>query len=248
MSMYKFGKLLKKTDHRTLKLKNYLTSTLPAPPIEYSSIKRVCENLNVSYDSKGFSTLFPLDGNDELGDCTIAALSHAITVYRGLIKQNKVLLENDVTSLYLKLANGVDTGLAELDVLNYWKSNPVADDEILAYVSVDHTNHNEVKQAITLFGGVYTGMNVQENAISDFDSGNCWTPGILTGDGHAVFTAEYGPNTISVLTWGNLQLGTWDWWDSSVEEAYVILPPEAQTEGFTPGFNFEQLKTDLSQL
>ncbi len=248
MFKYKFGKLPKKTDKRTLKFKSYLTSILPAPPIEYSAIKRVCENLNIPYDSTGFSKLFPLDGNDTLGDCTIAALSHAITVYRGLIKQNKILPENDVTSLYMKLANGQDTGLAELDVLNYWKSNPVADDEILAYVYVDHTNHNEVKQAISLFGGVYTGINVQENAIEDFDAGNCWTPGTLTGDGHAIFTAAYDPITVSVITWGNTQLGTWEWWDQCVEEAYVILPPEAQTEGFTPGFNFEQLKEDLSKL
>jgi hypothetical protein len=36
------------------------------------------------------------------------------------------------------------------------------------------------------------------------------------------------------------------WWDECVDEAYAILPPEAEKTGFTPGFNFAQLKADLA--
>jgi hypothetical protein len=50
---------------------------------------------------------------------------------------------------------------------------------------------------------------------------------------------------VTVLTWGNTQQATWDWWDECVDEAYAILPPEAEKSGFAPGFNFAQLKTDL---
>jgi hypothetical protein len=31
-----------------------------------------------------------------------------------------------------------------------------------------------------------------------------------------------------------------------VDEAYAILPPEAEQAGFAPGFNFAQLQTDLA--
>jgi hypothetical protein len=51
-----------------------------------------------------------------------------------------------------------------------------------------------------------------------------------------------------VLTWGNTQQATWAWWDECVDEAYAILPPEAEKSGFAQGFNFAQLKADLNDV
>jgi hypothetical protein len=34
----------------------------------------------------------------------------------------------------------------------------------VCYVAIDPSNHELVKQAVTLFGGVYIGFNVQQNA------------------------------------------------------------------------------------
>jgi len=42
------------------------------------------------------------------------------------------------------------------------------------------------------------------------------------------------------------QQATWAWWDECVDEAYAILPPEAEKPGFAPGFDFAQLKADLT--
>ena len=50
---------------------------------------------------------------------------------------------------------------------------------------------------------------------------------------------------VTVLTWGNTQQATWGWWDECVDEAYAILPPEAQNPDFAPGFNIAQLQADL---
>jgi hypothetical protein len=33
-----------------------------------------------------------------------------------------------------------------------------------------------------------------------------------------------------------------------VDEAYAILPQEAEKNGFAPGFNFAQLQTDLQDV
>ncbi len=81
MSHYRFGKHPPKIDYRTLRFKNYLTSKLAAPPASADVLGRVYKDLGTSNTSQ----LFPMDGNDTLGDCTIAALAHAITTYRGLI-------------------------------------------------------------------------------------------------------------------------------------------------------------------
>ncbi len=243
MPNYRFGKHPPKVDYRTLRFASYLTAKLAPPPPSVNVLTRVYQNLNTT----NAPALFPMDGNDTLGDCTIAALAHAVTAYRGMISSIKdVMPKQDVVKLYMHLTGGVDSGLNELDVLNYWRQNAVAGDKILTFVSIQPKNHAHIEQAIHLFGGVYLGFQVQQNCIQEFDARQPWTPGPLTNDGHAVFAVEYDPKGVTVLTWGNTQQATWAWWDECVDEAYAILPQEAQTPGFAPGFDFAQLKTDLS--
>ncbi len=244
MPNYRFGKHPPKQDYRTLQLKKYLTAALAAPPPSLNILQRVYEKLNISDPT----VLFPIDGNDALGDCTIAALAHAVTVFRGLIGKKKIWSQKNVVKLYYHLTGGVDSGLNELDVLNYWQSHPGSGDKILAYTSIDVKNHTHVQQAIQLFGGVYLGFQVQQNCVEEFQAGQPWTPGPLTADGHAVFAVGYDATDVTVLTWGNTQKGTWAWWDECVDEAYAILPPEAKKADFTPGFDFEQLQADLADV
>jgi hypothetical protein len=189
--------------------------------------------------------LFPMDGNDTLGDCTIAGVAHAITTYSGLVGKEAIMQKQAVVKLYMHLTGGIDSGLNELDVLNYWQSNIVSKDKIVAFVSIDPKNHTHIQQAIKLFGGVYLGFQVQQNAIQQFDARQPWTPAPLTQDGHAVFAVQYDQNYVTVLTWGNTQQGSWAWWDECVDEAYAILPPEAKDPRFAPGFNLTQLQADL---
>src|SRR6266852_4420283 len=107
------------------------------------------------------------------------ALAHAVTVFRGLIGKKKIWAKQNVVKLYFHLSGGVDSGLNELDVLNYWQSHAASGDQILAYVSIDVKNHIHVQQAIELFGGVYLGFQVQENCIQEFDARQPWVPGPL---------------------------------------------------------------------
>jgi len=242
MPSYRFGKHPPKVDYRTLRFTTYVTAELAAPPASANTLPRVYQNLGVKDPKK----LFPMDGNDTLGDCTIAAVAHAITLFHGLVASKKVIMsKTDVVKLYMHLTGGVDSGLNELDVLNYWQSNSVDGDKILAFVKIDPKNHTHIEQAINLFGGVYLGFQVQENCVQEFDAGQPWTPGPLTTDGHAVFATGYDHTGVTVLTWGNTQQATWAWWDECVDEAYAILPPEAKDAHFAPGFNISQLQTDL---
>jgi hypothetical protein len=242
MQMYRFGKHPPKRDYRTLRLQDYLSPALPAPEPAHNVLATVYANLKIADPAR----LFPLDGNDTLGDCTIAALAHASTAYHALIGRKSIMSKTDVAKLYLHLTGGVDSGLNELDVLNYWRKYPVSGEAILAYAGVEPKNHIHVKQAITLFGGVYLGFQVQRDCIAEFDARKPWTPGPLTMDGHAVFAVGYNPTGVTVLTWGNTQAATWGWWDECVDEAYAILPPEAKLPGFAPGFSAAQLVSDLS--
>jgi hypothetical protein len=242
MPNYRFGKQPPKIDYRTLRFRNYLTPGINPPPPTFNVLSRVYSDVKVNDPTK----LFPMDGNDTLGDCTIAALAHSITTYRALISNKPVIMpKQDVVKLYYHLTGGIDSGLNELDVLNYWRKNMVNGDKILGFVSIDPKNHTHVQQAIQIFGGVYIGFQVQQNCVEEFNSHQPWTPGPLTNDGHAVFAVGYDQNGVTVLTWGNTQQATWAWWDECVDEAYAILPPEASSENFAPGMNLAQLQSDL---
>lgn len=241
MATYRFGKHPPKQDYRTLRLKKYLTASLAAPPASFDVLARVYGKLNIADPAE----LFPMDNNTRYGDCTIAAAAHAITAYCGLVGKKKIMDSPEVIKTYLHLTDGIDSGLNALDVLNYWQSKGVFGEKILAYASIDAKTHTHVEQAIELFGGVYLGFQVQDNCLQEFKAHQPWTPGQLTQDGHAVFAVAYDPSGVTVLTWGNIQKATWAWWDECVDEAYAILPPEAKRSDFAPGFDFDQLQSDL---
>jgi hypothetical protein len=89
MNTLRFGKHPPKFDYRTLRFKKYIMSNLPDPPDSVDKLTTVYQKLKTSDPKK----LFPMDGNDALSDCTIAALAHAITVYSGLIAKKKIWVE-----------------------------------------------------------------------------------------------------------------------------------------------------------
>ena len=246
MTQFRFGKHPPKNDFRTLRFKKYLKSDIAPPPSAEDKLDQVYKNLKMKTPNP--AQLFPMDGNDTYGDCTIAALAHAETVFRGLVGKQMIMPSQDVVKLYLKLTKGVDSGMNELDVLNYWQSNRVSGDELIAYAKLDPKNHAEIEQALHLFGGVYLGFQCQKNCVQEFQAHKPWTPGPLTNDGHAVYAVAYDSDGVTVLTWGNTQTATWAWWDECVDEAYALLPPEAQKPGFAPGFDFAQLKADLASV
>lgn len=242
MQSYRFGKNPPRRDYRTLRFQDYLAATLPPPPASHDVLASVYANLHDSNPAH----LFPMDGNDTLGDCTVAAVAHASTAWRGLVGQRRIMPRAAVVKLYLHLTGGTDSGLNELDVLNYWRKHAVSGDEILAFASINPRNHAHVKQAIALFGGAYLGFQVPEQCLAQFRARTPWTPGPLTFDGHAVFAVGYDAKYLTVLTWGNTQRATWAWWDECVDEAYAIVPPEAANAAFAPGFSSAQLVADLA--
>jgi hypothetical protein len=109
----RFGKHPPKVDYRTLRFQNYLTDAIAPPPSSYNVLTRVYQNLGTADPAQ----LFPMDGNDTLEDCTIAALARAVTAYRGLVKSKDIMAKQAVVKLYFHLTGGQDTGLNELDVL-----------------------------------------------------------------------------------------------------------------------------------
>ncbi len=240
----KFGKHPARLDGRNLMFADYVTAQLPSPPAAFDVLKTVYQKTKVADPA----VLFPMDGNDTFGCCTIAALGHAITLYRGLVGQQRIMLRDAIVRLYFKLTGGQDSGLNMLDTLSYFRHNSIAGDQISAYVSINLLNHTHVKQAIQIFGAIYLGFIVQKDAIADFSAGIPWTPGPTLNEGHAIVLVGWDQRYVKLLTWGNVFLGTWEWLDSTADEGYALLPPEAAIAGFASGFDFEALRIDLKEV
>ena len=241
LQQLRFGKKPPIRDYRTFLLQNYLRDDVPTPLDSFDSTERVYSNLGMP--NPGY--LFPMLANDEIGDCTIAAMAHGDTVWSGLVSNLSIYPVELVKKIYFHLTGGDDTGLAMLHVLDYFRKNKVMGEKIFAYMGINPHNRIHTKQAMMLFGGLFVGFQVQEKCMEDFRIGRPWTPGPLMNAGHAVFVTGYDKNEVKLLTWGNTHRATWEWWDWCVDEAYVILPPEAILPAFLPGFNFDKLKEDL---
>ncbi len=238
----KLGKLPARVDVRTLLLVRYLErETLPpAPP---------------TFDMSAAVADWPMYGNDRIGDCTTAAAGHMIEAWTAAtgvpaveVSEDDVLAEFDRVKL-VDPATG-EEGAVELDVLKDWRRRGLGGHRIGAFARLHLDDHELVRAAAYLFGGVYIGLELplsaQRQTVWD------WTHR-LTGPaapgswgGHAVNVVGYDDRTLTVVTWGRLQTMTWAFWDRYVDEAYALLSPDFLKRNVAPnGIDLAALKRDL---
>lgn len=247
----KLGKKPPRLDSRTLRLAKYFKPELPGAP--------------ASIDWTQGVTDWGMMLNDNLGDCTCAAVGHAIQVWSANVVGFPMQTVTDATVLklyedscgYNPADPNTDQGGFEIDVLNFWRKNPQETHRLLAYADPDPGNVDHIKTSIALFGGVYIGINLPLTAQQQV--GGVWA---VTGDpkhdpwampgswgGHAVYVCAYDAEHLTCITWGKQQKMTWDWWKTYCDEAHTLLGGWWITHHKTPsGFDHQQLNEDLLQV
>lgn len=245
------GRLPVRHDERTLSIEKYVDlAVLPELP-----------------DSADYSSgigLWPMYGNDKLGDCTAAAAGHMVTAWTHAIGAEHTIDDSDVEELYWRTGNPssdigepggeTDTGRVELDVLNYWRHTGIGADKIGAYAGVAPGEVEHVKATVWLFGGAYIGvalpLTAQHQQVWDVDGNpdDDHTPAYRgSWGGHAVNVVAYDPEGVTVVTWGALQKMTWAFWHAYVDEAYAVLSPDFFKDGVSlEGFDVATLQADLA--
>lgn len=233
-----------KRDSRTLRLGAYLGAELPPPPPEK--------------DWTGGVTAFGMMLNDQLGDCTIAALGHAVQTWSLASGGTEVTVpDSTIESAYSSWDGYVsgnastDNGGIELDVLNDFRRDGLAGVSLLGYADPDPRNLLEIRQAIALLGGVYIGITLTNAQLAQ----SVWdvVPGDDSGiaGGHAVWVPKYeaGAYPFTCVTWGRLQPMTAAFWNSAVQEAHGLLSSDwLTTQGSPAGFDLATLQADLALL
>lgn len=230
-------------DPRTLRLARYIEKRkVPKVPHAHTLSKKTL---------KAFPQLGMMR-NDALGCCTIAALAHAEqtwSVYGGKPRRPS---DAEIEEAYNRVNGGADQGAAMLDVLNMARRVGIGGNTIYAYVSIDPLNHDQVRTAHFLFGGLYLGANLpvsaQDQKVWDVGEGPAFSPG--SWGGHAFNVVDYDAKGLTIVTWGELQRITWAWLDRYVDEGYVVLEEDfAGDDGRSPqGFSLKKLAEDLKGL
>lgn len=189
--------------------------------------------------------------NDRLGDCTCAAVYHALQVWSA--NANPPIdtePDSNVLSLYKEACGynpgdaSSDQGGVEQEVLAYLLNTgfPIGNGErhkIAAFVEVDPRNTDDVKRAIADCGVAYIGFSVPTYLMASGPPA-VWDVS-TSGDqsiegGHAVVLAGYGLYGVKVISWGQIYTMTWAFFAQYCDEVYAIADPDwVASTGRTPG-------------
>jgi hypothetical protein len=242
----KLGRLPAKVDNRNLLFATYFQ--LPTVP-EYQNWATKC--------TKDYGMM----ANDKLGDCTCAAMGHAIQAWSANVSEEHTLSDQDIISAYEAITGynpadpSTDRGAVELNVLNYWRTTGISGHKISAYTSINPENITHVKAGIYLFGGIYIGISLPYSAQTQTTWSVPWYGKIGDGlpgswGGHAVYVVAYDAKSVWCITWGQLKRMTWRFFTAYCEEAYALISPDwFNGEGKDPnGFDLTALQSDINEI
>jgi hypothetical protein len=247
------GKLGKRPPKRApaLQLRDYLTGVMPASPPWEDYLAAL----------SGWQML----GNDQYGDCVAVTwantrrlvttiltatpyyptLAQCIDLYK---TQNPEFPQED---------NGMDIQTLLEDLVKTGGPDGV---KAVGFAKVDHTNPDEVKAAIAIFGSVWTGINVLDINQTQFSDSQPWdySADSPVDGGHSVITAGYGDTAADTgqlsgdekfITWAQETSFTDSFWDHQVEEAWVVIWPEMLgSKEFMAGVNMTQFAADYTAI
>jgi hypothetical protein len=208
---------------------------------------------------------WPMYLNDQLGDCTIAALGHMFGAWSTYSGEGEVLFTDDqIESVYSRVGGYVpgdpdtDQGCNMSEVLADSKANGITDTsgkthKVVGYASFGNpADETLLGQVLDVFGTVYVGINVQQSIENEFSEGVPWTytPGEEFVGGHAICLQRRfgsGKGVLEYVTWGALQRATTGFQARCAEEAWAPVTQDwINANGTTvEGLDLTQLLADM---
>jgi hypothetical protein len=203
-----------------------------------------------------------LDGNDVLGDCTIAGADHVIATENALLNTTDARPSLNVLEAQYKVLSPKDQGCVIATVLQKWRSKglfdmPAGPNKIAQYAPFDQRNHAEFQQVIAFTGNAYMGIACPESAQQQFakqsKTGQLvpWTvvKGSPIAGGHCIVAVGYTGEGLYCVTWGGVVLVTWPFVTKYCDEGWAVLTQELAEKGSdTLGLDTAQLNADLDHL
>jgi hypothetical protein len=231
-------------------LMTYTAAAFPAPPATFGSLATLQ------------SIKWGMDGNDTLGDCTIAGADHVIATENELLGTNDARPALNVLEAQYKVLSPKDQGCVMATVLQNWRTKglfkmPTGPNKIAQYAPFDQRNLAEFQQVIAFTGSAYMGIACPESAQQQFakqaKTGELvpWTvvKGSPIAGGHCIVAVGYTGQGLYCVTWGGVVLVTWPFVTKYCDEGWAVLTQELAEKGRdTLGLDTSQLDADLNDL
>jgi hypothetical protein len=182
-------------------------------------------------------------GNDVAGDCVAVTWANMRRLVTKFLSTEVYPTQDQVWEVYKTQnpsfdpngtadTNGpgsqADQGMDIQTLLEYLTKNGGPDGvKPLAFAKVDYTNQQELEAALAIFGGVWTGVNVLQANMDEFNQGQPWdyVEGSPLDGGHSVLAGGYNPN-VRFITWGAETEFTPAFVEKLVEETWAVVWPE----------------------
>lgn len=182
-------------------------------------------------------------GNDRAGDCVAVTWANFRRLVTAFLSTETYPTQEQVWTIYRTQnpdfdpsghpnVNGpgspADQGMDIQTLLEYLVKTGGPDGvKAVCFAKVDHTNAAELDAALAIFGGVWTGVNVLQANMDEFNQGKPWeyVPGSPLDGGHSVLSGGYTPN-VRFITWGQETEFTLAFLQLQVEETWVVVWPE----------------------
>jgi len=202
-------------------------------------------------------------GNDQYGDCVAVTWANVRRLVTTTLTPHGYYPPWSQVEAVYKTQNpgfpGQDDGMDIQTLLEYLVKTGGPDGvKAVAFAQVDHANVDEVKAALAIFGYLWTGINVLDSNMDEFNDGQPWDydPASSTDGGHSVVTGGYGlPGSGALggderfITWAQETSFTDAYWSREVEECWVVVWPEhLGSEAFVTGVNVAQLAADYQEI
>ena len=189
---------------------------------------------------------WPMLANDQWGDCVFASEAHALQAWTANASTQVTATAAETLQAYSEVTgfnpdagppgqNPTDRGAVMQDALSYWRKTGMpacgARHRIVAFADVNHRDPTELEAAVALFGEVLLGIQVTQDAMTRFASGQPWdaAPTSRVLGGHAICAGTYDDQARyrwRVVTWGRVQECTQAFLDAHLLEAWVVVSPE----------------------
>lgn len=256
----KYGRKRPDPARKRLTLEKYLD---PRAKLSQGGLPPVPLTADVNWASAVPS--WPMYLNDQLGDCTIAAMGHmygAWTWYaagaEGLFADPQVQAVYSRVGGYVPGDESTDNGCVMQDVLADQVSDGMTDQngvthKVAAYAAFGNpADEDLLGQVLDVFGSVYVGINVQQQMEDEFSDGQPWTwqKGGQEIGGHAICLQRRmgsGRAPLEYVTWGALQPATTGFQAGAAEEAWAVVTADwLEANGTTVGgMDLQQLLADM---
>lgn len=230
----KLGKKPPRFDRRTLLFSRYLrVDKLPPLPTSLSP-DRVTD--------------WPVDGNDNKGDCVLASSEHIIRkwyTYADVPSKVNAISEQAVIDLYDQLSPN-DNGLDILTILNRWRQQGLWGDKILGYAQLTPGNKLEAQYAAWL-GALKMGLSLPD--INKFGPWETPTGSPNHNNGHDVPGVGYSASGLWTPTWGSLVHMSWAWYARYNDESYIVWSEDEMNvidHLYPGGFAFDEWLSDIA--